>query len=224
MDSIVISIGGSVLISDDVNVSFFKRLDKLVDKYNKKYKMYFVVGGGKTARKYIKLGRDFGLDEKKLDEIGIQTTRLNAKLLALMINSSNKKIPCTTDEARNLKDKVVIMGGTIPGHSTDLVGAELAYKTKSLKYIIATNVDGIYDKDPNKFNDVKKFDEIKIGDLIKKYGTKWNKAGKNVVVDGPALDMIHKKKIPTFVLNGKKLDELEKVLSSKQFNGTIIKV
>jgi len=225
MESIVISIGGSVLFSDDIDASFFKKLNTLLIKYNKKYKIYIVVGGGKTARKYIRLGRKLGLDEKKLDEIGIDTTRLNAKFLTSIIQDSNKIIPCDTEEAKNMKDfSVIIMGGTTPGHSTDMVGAELAHITNASQYIIATNVDGIYDKDPNKFKDAKKIDEIKIENLVEKYGTTWNKAGKNIVIDGPALDIIYKHRIPTFVLNGKKLDELEKVLNKKDFNGTKIKI
>ncbi len=223
MNSIVISIGGSVLISDDVDFSYYNKLSNLIKKFSKKYKTYVVVGGGKTARRYINLGRYIGLEEKELDEIGIEATRLNAKFLSLIVKDSNKKIPSSTDEAKKLENSIVIMGGTIPGHSTDLVGAELACKTKASKYIIATNVDGIYTKDPDKFKDAKKIDEIKIEKLIEKYGVKWNKAGKNMVVDGPALDMIYRKNISTFVLNGKKLNELENALNNKPFNGTKIK-
>ena len=116
------------------------------------------------------------------------------------------------------------MGGTTPGHSTDMVGAELAEKTKASKYIIATNVDGVYDKDPNKYRDAKQIKEIKIDDLIKQHGTDWDSAGKNIVIDGPALKIIKKAKIPTFVLNGKKLIQLERVINNLIFNGTVVKV
>ncbi len=116
------------------------------------------------------------------------------------------------------------MGGTTPGHSTDMVGAELAYKINASKLIIATNVDGIYDKDPNKNSDAKKISEIEIEKLVEKYGTEWSSAGKNIVIDGPALGIIDKNRIPTFVLNGNNLDEIKKVLNNKDFNGTKIKV
>jgi len=224
MESIVISIGGSVLFSDDTDTSFFKKLDGLLKKYSEKYRIYCVVGGGKTARKYIKLGRTLGLDEKKLDEIGIEITRLNAKILTYVVKNSNNKIPHNTEDAKNMKGyPIIIMGGTTPGHSTDMVGAELASIVDASMYIIATNVDGIYDKDPNKYKDAKKIDEIEIDNLIKNYGTKWNKAGKNIVIDGPSLNIIKKAKIPTFVLNGKKLDQLEKAIDNQVFTGTIIK-
>ncbi len=222
METIVVSIGGSVIISEDADVSFFKKLVNLLNKLSSKYKIFIVVGGGKTARKYIELGRELGLSEETLDDLGIKITRINAKLLASIVETSNKKIPSTTSEANKINKTIVIMGGTIPGHSTDLVGAELAEKSGADRFIIATNVDGIYDKDPNKYDDAKQLREISIEKLIEKYGTGWNAAGSNVVIDGPALDVIDKIKIPTFVVNGKQLDQLEKAMTNQKFNGTRI--
>jgi len=223
MNSIVIGLGGSVVLSDDVTISYFKNLTDLLKEISKKNKIYLVIGGGKTARTYIKMGRELNLDEETLDHIGIEITRLNARLIANIIDISNKFIPQTTDEAKNVKKPVVVMGGTTPGHSTDMVGAELAEKVGASKYIIATNVDGVYDKDPNKFNDAKQIKEISITQLIKEYGTSWESAGQNIVIDGPALEIIDRANIPTFVLNGKKLDELKKAINNQSFNGTIIK-
>jgi len=222
METIVISIGGSVIVSEDADVSFFKKLVNLLNKLSSKYKIFIVIGGGKTARKYIKLGRELGLSEETLDDLGIKITRINAKLLASIVETSNKKIPSTTSEANKINKTIVVMGGTIPGHSTDLVGAELAEKSGADRFIIATNVDGIYDKDPNKYDDAKQLREISIEELIEKYGTGWNAAGSNVVIDGPALDVIDKIKIPTFVVNGKQLDQLEKAMTNQKFNGTRI--
>jgi uridylate kinase len=223
MKSIVISIGGSIVLSEAADISYFKELSKLIGHISQKYKIYIIVGGGKTARTYIKLGRQLGFDENTLDELGIEITRINAKILSNIIHGSNQDIPNNTDDARDIQEHIVIMGGTTPGHSTDMVGAELAEKIQASKFIIATNVDGIFDKDPNIFSDAKQLKEISIECLIKKYGTAWDAAGKNIVIDGPALKIIHRAKIPTFVLNGKKLDELEKAIKNQEFNGTIIK-
>jgi len=223
MESIVISFGGSVVLSEDVDTSFFNELKNLLKKMSKNFKIYLVIGGGKTARTYIKLGRKFNFKEELLDEIGIEITKVNAKLLANIFETSNKKIPNTTDEAKELKNPIVVMGGTTPGHSTDMVGAELSEKTNASKFIIATNVDGVYDKDPNKYKDAKQIKEISIKQLIDKYGTKWSTAGENIIIDGPALEIINSAKIPTFVLNGKKLGELERAINNQSFNGTVIK-
>jgi len=224
MDSIVISLGGSVVLSDDIESPYFEKLMELLKKYCKKFKIYIIIGGGKTARNYIKLGRKLGLNEEDLDSIGIDITKINAKIITNLIGISNKKIPETTDEAKKIDKPIVVMGGTTPGHSTDMVGAELAEKTNSIKYIIATNVDGVYDKDPNIYPDAKQIKKISIDKLIDQLGTDWKAAGKNVVIDGPALVIIKRSKIQTLVLNGKKLDELEKAIFNKPFNGTIITI
>jgi len=224
MEKIVVSLGGSVILSDEAGAHFFKELVDLLKKLSKKYKIYIVIGGGKTARKYIKLGRELNLDEETLDELGIDITRINAKLFTEIIGISNKKVPFTTDEAKNIKNPIVVMGGTTLGHSTDMVGAELAEKTHAIRYVIATNVDGIYDKDPNKYSDAKQLREVSIKQLIDEYGTDWKSAGANVVVDGPALKIIERGKILTFVVNGKRLDQLEKAIDNQSFDGTKIKI
>lgn len=223
MKNIVISLGGSVILSEGVSPDYFEKLNELLNSLADEYKIFIVTGGGKTARTYIEMGRAIGFNEEILDELGIKATRINAIFLSKVISRSNKKIPLTTDEAKKIRNRIVIMGGTTPGHSTDMVGAELAEKTKAVKYIIATDVDGVYDKDPKKYPDAKKLTEISVENLIKEQGVKWDTAGKNMVIDGPALRIIRRAKIPTFVLNGTKLDEIRKVINNQKFNGTIIK-
>ncbi|UCF50295.1 MAG: UMP kinase [Thermoplasmatales archaeon] len=224
MNSIVISLGGSVLISDDVDSTYFQKLTKFLKELSEQYKIYIIVGGGKTARTYINLGRKLNFNEETLDTFGIDITRVNARILTNLLNISNEKIPESTDEALEINKQLVIMGGTTPGHSTDMVGAELAEKIDAKKFIIATNVDGVYDKDPNKYSDAKQLKEISIEKLIDEYGTEWSSAGKNIVIDGPSLKILKRAKIPTYVLNGKKLEELKKVINNEDFNGTIIKI
>jgi len=224
MKSIVISIGGSVILSEEADVSFLRKLASLLKKISKQYKIFIIVGGGKIARDYIKLGRELDFDEKTLDSIGIDITRANAAIFANIINESNKKIPCSTDEAEAMDNPIVVMGGTTPGHSTDMVGAELAEKVGADLFIIATNVDGIYDKDPNKYDDAKQLEKVKIDDLIKNYGTNWESAGKNMVIDGPALEIMKRAKLLTYVVNGKRLDQLENAITGRSFDGTKILV
>jgi uridylate kinase len=224
MKSIVINIGGSVVFSGKIDKTYINDLKDLLIKICSYHKIYLIIGGGKIAREYIEFGRSQNLNEKILDEIGIDVTRTNAKLFSNILGISNKSIPISTKEALKLNNPIVVMGGTIPGHSTDLVGAELASKLNAEKFIIATNVDGVYDKDPNKYKDAKKFKEINIDSLIEKYGTDWTSAGKNMVIDGPALKIIKESRLSTYVINGKKISELEKVIENKEFNGTEIKI
>jgi len=222
MNSFVISIGGSVILSKEADVLFLKRLSSILKKISEQDKIFIIVGGGNAARKYIKLGRELDFDEETLDQIGIDITRVNARILTNLLDGANKEIPHTTKEAINLDNPIVVMGGTTPGHSTDLVGAELAEKVDAKLFIIATNVDGVYDKDPNKYPDAKQLKQVSIDQLVSDLGTDWKSAGKNTVIDGPALKIIKDSKISTVVVNGKRLDQLEKVLTKKQFIGTKI--
>lgn len=224
MKTVVVSIGGSVVLSEEADVPFLINLTSLFKKISNEYKLFVIVGGGKIARRYIQLGRELAFDEDTLDLIGIDVTRVNARIIAHLLGVSNTEIPHSTSEALKLDFPIVVMGGTDPRHSTDLVGAELAAKTHALRFVNATNVDGIYDKDPNKFKDAKQLREVSIDQLIEKYGTKWGTAGKNIFMDEPALEIIKKARIQTFVVNGKRLDELEKALSGQSFDGTIILV
>jgi uridylate kinase len=224
MKTVVVSIGGSVVLSDEANVDFLRQLTALLKKISTQYMLYVIVGGGKIARRYIQLGRELGFNEDTLDRIGIDVTRVNARIMAYLLGVSNTEIPHTTDDALMIHTPIVVMGGTDPKHSTDTVGAELAEKTHAIRFVNATNVDGIYDKDPNKFKDAKQLKEIRIDHLIEQYGTKWGTAGKNIFMDEPALDIIKRARIPTFVVNGKRLDQLEKAMLGQPFDGTTILV
>ena len=224
MHSVVVSIGGSVILSEHGDSNYFQEFISLFKDLSKQKKIFLVVGGGNIARSYIHLGRKLEIVEKKLDLLGIAVTKLNAQLVSFLLPNTNEIIPDTVVEASKMQAPIVVMGGTVPGHSTDLVGAELALQVGAEKFVIATNVDGIFDKDPNKFADAQKISEIAIDDLIKQYGVSWNAAGKNMVVDGPALAMIKKSGIPSVVVNGFYLNEVKKAIEGRSFNGTRILV
>jgi len=215
---VVISLGGSLISLE--NPEYIKEIGFLIKKVSKDIDLYIVVGGGKLARSYINTAREFCKDERYLDKLGILATRLNA----LLINSFfKKKLPTTIEEASKMEPPV-IMGGTTPGHSTDAVAAMLAKHVKANRLIIATDVDGIYDKDPKKYEDAKKFDKIGIEMLRKLSGEEWKKAGESVIIDAIACKIIEEERIKTFVVNGKKLDELENAIYGKEFNGTVVEV
>ena len=224
MKSIVLSLGGSVLLSDNQDHDYFQKLIHLLHHISTQYKLYMVVGGGNIARKYIRLGRHLDFNESRLDTLGIEITRVNAKLLTYLLDKTNTVIPSTTDEAKKMKTQIVVMGGTTPGHSTDMVGAELAEKVNAERFIIATNVDGIYDNDPKRYHNAKQLPTVSIDQLIKRYGTSWDSAGKHTVIDGPALKIIKRAKLTTYVVNGARLHQLENALLGRDFNGSKITV
>jgi len=215
---VVISLGGSIISPDEPD--YIKNVASLIKKASENLAIYVVVGGGKLARRYINAGRKLGASEEYLDAIGISATRMNAMLLNIFFN---KTIPSSIEEACKISPPV-IMGGTVPGHSTDAVGAMLAREIRADRFIIATDVDGIYDKDPKLHKDAKKFDKISIKELRRMAGDEWKQAGKSAVVDAIACRIIEESKIKTCVVNGKNLGELENAIYGKKFNGTLVEI
>lgn len=215
---VVISLGGSVLSPE--NASYIPEVAELIRRVSQEHDLYIVVGGGKTARRYIAAARVFCTDEQYLDTIGIAATRLNA----LLINAFFKKPIPETIEAAAAMQPPVIMGGTVPGHSTDAVAAMLARKVKADRLVIATDVDGIYDKDPKQYPAARKLDSIHIQELRAMAGGTWEKAGTNAVIDGIACRIIDEERISTCVVNGKDVKMLENAIYGEKFNGTVVEV
>jgi uridylate kinase len=215
---VVVALGGSVISPE--NSSFLKTVADLIARAEEEYDMYVVVGGGSTARKYIQAARPFSADERYLDGIGIAVTRLNARLFNVFFKNT---VPETIDDALNLPTPV-IMGGTVPGQSTDAVAAALAGRLRAERLVIATNVDGVYDRDPKHHADAKKLETVTIAALKKMAGGPWKNAGASTVVDSIACAIIEREKIPTIVVNGLQVEQLENAIYGKKVKGTVIAI
>lgn len=222
---IVLSLGGSVIVPDEVDTIFIKEFSGFAVEASKKHRLAIVVGGGKTARKYIEPARMFGASELSCDLIGIDATRMNARLLIAAIGDcANKEPPKNQIEAaRELElKKIVVMGGTDPGHSTDAVAALLAEYIKADLFINASNVDGIFDCDPKKNRDARMLDKISPDKLIELIKHNSSGAGRYELVDLMAVKIIQRSKIPAIFLNGRNLSNLRNAIANKKFVGTKI--
>lgn len=219
--TLVINIGGSIIAPSDEK--YIKNLVSLLEETSKNFKLYIVIGGGKLAREYIKTARKLGADEAFLDDIGIEATRLNARILISAFKDVYPVPAKDFDEALIANYPIVVMGGTHPGHTTDAVSAMLAERVKASKLIIATNVDGIYTSDPKKDKHAKKLEKVSPKKLIEITITGDAKAGQTAVIDPLACKIIARSKIQTFVLNGKDLESFKNAINGKKFNGTIVR-
>lgn len=201
---IVITIGGSILLKEYDNKKFEAYAEIIKDIY-KEHDVFIVVGGGKPAREYISVVRDMGESESICDEIGIQVTRINARLLQLALKDcSYPAIPENFHQALeySVSGKIVIMGGTEPAHSTDAVGSILAEYVDADLVINATSVDGLYDKDPNKFDDAVMFSEVTTSKLLEIVSGNETKAGTYEFIDKTAIEIIKRSAIKTVIVNG----------------------
>lgn len=162
-----------------------------------------VAGGGKVARQYIEAARKLGADESTLDAIGIDVSRLNARLLiAALGDSAHHEVPENLQEVLSAAQtgKIVVSGGLHPGQSTNATAALIAEKVRALKFINATDVDGIYDSDPNKNRKARMFKEISVRQCIEILGEENSAAGEYDLMDLVALKVIERSKLPTVVL------------------------
>ncbi len=225
MDIVVISIGGSVLIPDDNDFEYLSGLAQLLIGLSSKIKLYVVVGGGRISRYYIKLGRKFGTDERALDEMGVDVTRLNARLLISALSGKSNDFPATSvAEAVVLGNDrpIMVMGGTTPGHTTDGVAASLAEFVKADRIVNATAVDGVYTKDPNVYDDAEKIEKMSFGELLECCKTSDWKAGPSNVFDAMGAEIIAKNRTPLLVVKGRDLEALESALRGEPFSGTTV--
>jgi uridylate kinase len=223
---IVLSLGGSIFITGENDAEFLQQLLLLIKKVSKSGPLAIVVGGGRTARQYITVGRELGLVEVELDEIGIEVTRLHAKMLAhLLAPDAPLKPPESIPEAAGEIGRwpIVVMGGTEPGHTTDGVAALLAERIRARLLVNATRVGGLYDKDPRKHDDARLIPSMDFDKFVSWVSSQTQgKAGQEFVFDRLGAESLARSRIPLAVLNGRNLKNLQAALEGKKFDGSLI--
>ena len=183
-----------------------------------------VAGGGKIARHYISNARSSGADESTLDELGIEISRLNAKLLIYALKDRAYPHPPTTlSEMKNEVESglIIVAGGLHPGQSTNGTAALIAEKVNASEFLNATDVDGIYDSDPNKNKKAKKFKRIDIKDLRNLLVHEDSMAGGYDLMDIVALKVIERSKIKTRIIKAD-IKIIEKALKGMRTGTEII--
>ncbi len=158
---VTICFGGSILNPKEIDLKVLEEIAEAIKKIREKnHEILVVTGGGNTSRTYIDAAEELGASHKTLDKIGIDATRLNARLLISALGDlAESKPPQHFEKAVRitLQNKVPVMGGTHPGHTTDAVAAELADSSNSDMLIFFTDVDGVYTSDPTKMMTLKKY-------------------------------------------------------------------
>lgn len=185
-----------------------------------------VVGGGNFWR-----GRSSGdIDRTRADHIGMLATVMNS--LALADALEHLKVPVRVQTAiamqqiaepyirnravRHLeKGRVVIFGcGTgNPFFTTDTAAALRALEIDADIMFKATNVDGVYDKDPNKFEDAKKYDTLSFDEIL---------SHDLRVMDGTAASLCRDNSIPILVFNLDDPQNIVKAIKGENV-GTVVK-
>ena len=224
MKTVVISLGGSILIPELEN-HLIQEYIPVLKKIAKKCQLFVVVGGGGEARRYINVARRLGIDEGTSDEIGILITRLNATLLIASLGSdAYPKVAESHNEAKKFGEtgKIVIMGGITPGQTTDAVAAVLAERVQASVFINATSVNGVYEEDPKKNPKAKRFSTLSPQQMLAIVGAGGLGAGSNNVLDIIAARVVERSHIPLVVLDGSDPKNLEDAILKGKFVGTVV--
>ena len=183
-----------------------------------------VAGGGKIARYFINHARSSGADESTLDELGIEISRLNAKLLIYALKDNAYPHPPTNlTEVKQAVDSglIVVTGGLHPGQSTNGTAALIAEKINAAEFLNATDVDGIYDSDPNKNKRAKQFKRIELKDLRSLLVHEDSMAGGYDLMDIVALKVIERSKIKTKIIKSD-IKTIEKAIKGLSIGTEII--
>jgi len=218
--NIVISLGGSVIIPDKLDVSFLKRFKSVVKKHSKKNRFVIICGGGKLARRLQDKAKKLkGVTNNNLDWLGIYATRINALTLKKILDVKGEIIINPNEKIKS-KEAVLIAAGWKPGFSTDYDAVLLAKNIGAKMVVNMTNVDYAYDKDP-KLKGAKPIKEASWKEFRKIVGNKW-KPGLNMPFDPIASKKAEKLKLKVAII-GKDVRNLEKILLGKEFKGTLIR-
>lgn len=222
-DSVVVSIGGSILVPGSNDSEYIARLAEMLKGLADGMRLAVVCGGGKTARYYAETGAALGGDTYQLDVLGIGATRLNAQLLSLALGDMPVKVPETAEEtaAAAAPGRIAVMGGTEPGHTTDAVAMMVASCMDADRVVNATSVDAVYTDDPRKNPDAERIPEMtieRLGEIVyKEHG-----ASKSSVFDPLGVKIAAERNIDIMIVDGRNLEELRKAILGERFEGTFV--
>ncbi|MFA6355276.1 MAG: UMP kinase [Candidatus Paceibacterota bacterium] len=224
-ETIVISLGGSIVVPDLPNGEFVKAFKEIILHFVEKGKKFvIIVGGGKTCRRYNEaLSHATITIDEDLDWLGIYTTRLNAEFVRLSFGKkASDRILIDPSLIKDFNDDVVIGAGWKPGNSTDAVGIMIAKELGTKKLINISNIDYVHDSDPNINPNAKQYENLSWKEYRSFIGAVW-KPGMNTPFDPVASEKAEEAGVEVAFMSGHNLDSLEKYLNGEPFVGTTIK-
>lgn len=212
-------------ISSETITSYARQIKEIADLG---VEVGIVIGGGNIFRGLS--GTEQGIDRVTGDHMGMLATVINS--LALQNAIELLGVPTRVQTAieipkvaepfikrraqRHLeKGRVVIFGGGTgnPYFTTDTAAALRAIEINADVVIKATKVDGIYDKDPVRFADAKKYTEVTYTEVL-------NKDLK--VMDATAISLCRENKLPIVVFDSLTEGNIKRVILGEEIGTTVI--
>jgi uridylate kinase len=184
--------------------------------------LVIMVGGGNYARGAQLAGH--GISRVTADNIGMLATIMNAVAVADIFNANGistralsivevDQIADSFTHRRAISDLekghvVIAAGGTgRPYVTTDTAALSFALELECEVVLKATKVDGVYDKDPAKFDDAKKIPKVSFEDAVSDMAIK--------VMDKAALGLALEYKLPVIVFDAMTQDNISKAVAGE---------
>lgn len=225
-ETIVMSVGGSLIVPDTIDTVFLKNLKSFIEKQTASGRRFIIIaGGGRTARNYQDAAAAVtNLKSEDLDWMGIHATRLNGHLIRTILHDIAYPVMLTNpDDVQDVpkEEKIVIASGYRPGSSTDLRAVQIAKLLGAKKVINLSNIDYVYTHDPRLNSEAKKIESISWPEFRALIPDEWD-PGLSSPFDPIAAKHAENESIEVAIINGSRLKEVSNYLSNDNFIGTKI--
>lgn len=230
---IAISLGGSLLTGKPIenkvtiNPENYRRYAQPIKRLHQEgHQVMVICGGGKHARIFIDTGKELGATRDIQDNLGIKSTHINALLFmaALGEAADQSRVYQRTSDLRNApQGKILVGGGYKPKSSTDYRAVLFAGKMQADLIINATDIDGVYTKNPDIHEDAEKLPELTYPRLeqIIKQNTR-QAPGEYGLFDLKGVRLAQKLKIPLVIIDGTDPEEITRAVKGTH-SGSIVK-
>ena len=199
--------------------------DTLKELHDQGHEIMVVCGGGKPARHLIDVSRRLGGSRDVQDLLGVKASHVNALLMMSALGDhadQNRIYQRASDINHAPAGKILVGGGYKPGSSTDYRAVIFADKMGADLIINATDVPGVYDKNPKKHADAAKLKELTYDQLetIIKENTR-QAPGEYGLFDLKAVKRAKKAGIPVVFIDGTDPQEIKRAVEGTHGGSTV---
>lgn len=223
----IVSLGGSIIAPDGVDVAFLRKFYRAMLEYLSKdegRRLIFITGGGNPARVYQQAYCEVadGNDSTLKDWIGIAATRLNGQLVkSIFADLCKNEVVTDPSVPSDFSGRVMVAAGWKPGWSTDFDAVVLAERFDADTVINLSNISQVYTADPRVDPNAIPLDKMSWDELKALVGDEWI-PGKNVPFDPVATKRASELGLRVITADGKDIPNLMAILEGNSFKGTVI--
>lgn len=223
-NSVVVKVSGK-LVSPENTSLLSAIISVLRDAWREGVLRAVVIGGGRLSRDYISAAGRLGAGKALQDVIGIEASRLKARLVAAALwPDAFPEPPRSIWEVleASATGKLVVVGGLQPGQSTATVAAIVAEALGAGRLVVASTVDGVYDKDPEKYSDARLLSCIDYDGLLKVLASSLE-PGRYELLDPYAISLLRRSNIETIIVNGRRVERIRAAIRGEPSRYTVVK-